>query len=600
MRQIESKARFLVVLLGAMVMACATSGGPGGSFVATPVSPEAEAGAAFMQGHLLELRGHLPEAAEAYERAARADPESVELQLQLARVWARVGDPERAIEHANRAYELAPDDERTRGVLAALYVTANRYEEAVGLLEPEFRSGGLSEEGLFGLFNLYLQISDLEGAERVAWEMIARDPGDLRGYLALGTALESSERPEKAEEIYRRALKVVPDHPGTFDALARLRRGAGDQQGELEVLREKLVVVPGDPAALLRMAQLYDQQDDRETAIETLEALVSLHPNHVGAQFQLGIFYYQEDRHADAIVRLNRVIRESSKAQHFPLLYESQYFLGLVHYDAGEADEALEALRLVPSDSKRFPDARLLMARILEEQKRFPEALAEARRAALSDPENVTLQVSLAGFVQRSGDFEAAIEIVQGLVERHPDDPDLYYDLGLIYGEAGDEERVLEIMHQVLERDPNHANALNYIGYTWADKGVRLDEAERMIRRAVELRPNDGYITDSLGWVLYQRGLSLLAAGRVADAREALTNAVLQLERSAELLEKGDPVITRHLGDAYRSVSRFSDALDSYRRALGLDPKESDAEEIRRQIELLELQLKGASSGAQP
>ncbi len=189
---------------------------------------------------------------------------------------------------------------------------------------------------------------------------------------------------------------------------------------------------------------------------------------------------------------------------------------------------------------------------------------------------------------------------MEDLIERHPDQPDLYYDLGLIYGEAGHEDRVLEIMHKVLEQDPDHANALNYIGYTWAEQGVRFDDAERMIRRAVELKPDDGYITDSLGWVLYQRGLKLLAAGNTADAREALSNAVLQLERSTQLLERGDSVITRHLGDVYRSMSRFPDALEAYYRALGLDPKESDAEEIGRQIELLELQLKGASPEAHP
>ncbi len=216
------------------------------------------------------------------------------------------------------------------------------------------------------------------------------------------------------------------------------------------------------------MAQLYDEQGDRDTAIETLESLVALHSKHLGAQFQLGIFYFQADRHADAIARLKGVVRASASTTNFPLLHEVRYFLGLVYYDAGDKDGALETLRLVPSDSKRFSDSRMLMARVLEQRKQYAEALAEARRAVLADRDDVPLQVSLAGFLQRSGDFEGAIELMQELIELQPDDPDLYYDLGLIYGEAGHEERVLEIMHEVLERDPNHANALNDIGYTWA------------------------------------------------------------------------------------------------------------------------------------
>jgi tetratricopeptide (TPR) repeat protein len=167
-----------------------------------------------------------------------------------------------------------------------------------------------------------------------------------------------------------------------------------------------------------------------------------------------------------------------------------------------------------------------------------------------------------------------------------------------MHGEAGDEEKALAVMNEVLERDPDHASALNYVGYTWAEQGERLDEAENMIRRAIDLRPDDGYIADSLGWVLYQRGLKLLAAGREPDAREAFSAAIEQLERASELLDRGDPIITRHLGDAYRSVLRFDDALAAYRRALDLDPEEEDAEEIRGAIELLEIELEGSPPGA--
>ena len=119
-----------------------------------------------------------------------------------------------------------------------------------------------------------------------------------------------------------------------------------------------------------------------------------------------------------------------------------------------------------------------------------------------------------------------------------------------------------------------------------------------MIRRAVELRPDDGYIIDSLGWVLYKQGLRRLGEGDEPAARTYFTDAVSELERATEMLKDDDPVITRHLGDAYRSVSRFEDALIAYEHALDLDPEDSDAEEIRREIELLQIQLEGTNPGA--
>jgi tetratricopeptide (TPR) repeat protein len=183
------------------------------------------------------------------------------------------------------------------------------------------------------------------------------------------------------------------------------------------------------------------------------------------------------------------------------------------------------------------------------------------------------------------------------LFGENPDDPELVYDLGVIYGNAGQRESALELMVQVLEKNGDHPSALNYVGYTWAERGERLDEAEAYVRRASELRPDDGYITDSLGWVFYQQGLEKLEAGDASSARQSFGLAIEQLELALELLDDGDPVITRHLADAYRSVSRFEEALNTYRRALELEPEEDDADDIRQQIELLESQLPGNASG---
>ena len=103
---------------------------------------------------------------------------------------------------------------------------------------------------------------------------------------------------------------------------------------------------------------------------------------------------------------------------------------------------------------------------------------------------------------------------------------------------------------------------------------------------------------DSMGWVLYKQGLGRLGEGDAASARVFFADAISELERATELLDEDDPVITRHLGDAYRSVSRFEDALATYEHALELDPTDSDAEEIRREIELLRIQLEGVKPGA--
>ncbi|MEK6601610.1 MAG: tetratricopeptide repeat protein, partial [Candidatus Binatota bacterium] len=122
-----------------------------------------------------------------------------------------------------------------------------------------------------------------------------------------------------------------------------------------------------------------------------------------------------------------------------------------------------------------------------------------------------------------------------------------------------------------------NAAALNYLGYTWAEMGIHLDEAENLIVRALKIEPNDGFYIDSLGWVYYQKG----------DYKRA----VQQLERAVELAND-DPTIIEHLGDAYEKAGKLDGALQRYRDALKRSKEEEQSNRIREKIQLLERQIK--------
>ncbi len=582
----------MAVLLGA----CASAGGPGGERVRFG-DPAAESTALFLQGRMLELDGKLLEAAAAYEAAAALDPESAELFQRTAQVWARMGQPEKALEFATVAHALDPDDDGARRGLATLYVALKRYGDAAGLLEPHFETDELSLEGLFALFNLYIEMGRPQDAEIVAERFIEHAPREPRGYFALGVALERQNRHEDAQAAYRRGIDKVPGEPRFFDAIARVKQSLDDVEGEILVLEEKLDAFPGDMAAMRRIAQLEEQSGHREAATEVLEALVARHPEQTTPQFQLGLFYYEAGRFPEAIERFELVVERSEALGESRWVDEVRYFLGRARYEAGAIDEALAVLAEIPLGSERYPDARIVMARIYEEFDDLASALIEVQRAATAVPENTAIQSYLAGLLQRSGDLDSAVELMRSLIATDPEDVELYYDLGVIYGNAGREDDAIELMVELLERDADHASALNYVGYTWADHGQRLDEAEVYILRALELRPEDGYITDSLGWLYYQQGLKQLGEGDAGAARDSFQLAIVKLEHALELLEEDDPIITRHLADAYRSVSRFDEALSAYRRALELGPEEDEASDIREQIELLESQSQSTSEG---
>ena len=132
-------------------------------------------------------------------------------------------------------------------------------------------------------------------------------------------------------------------------------------------------------------------------------------------------------------------------------------------------------------------------------------------------------------------------------------------------------------MEKVIALDPDHANALNYLGYTLAEMGIRLTEAENLIKHALELKPGDGYITDSLGWVYFKMGHHEKALVWIQKALEELPD---------------DPLITEHLGDAYMALGRWREAQKAYQRAIDLGHE--SPEKLEAKIEEIKANLKGS------
>jgi len=244
---------------------------------------------------------------------------------------------------------------------------------------------------------------------------------------------------------------------------------------------------------------------------------------------------------------------------------------------------------LAPPLASRPADVRLLAMRamVLERQGRGADAVAalraarDARARAGARAEAAELTAALAEALVRADRARDAVDELRAALAASPRDPGLLYALGAAYDGAGERDAAIAEMRALLALQPDHFEALNFVGYALAEQGVRLDEAERLVRRALELRPRSGHVLDSLGWVLFRRG----------DA----SRAVEVLER-ADALAGPEPVILEHLGDAYRALARRADAARVYRRALGAVPEEPRSDDARRRT-AIERKLRELSAG---
>ena len=235
----------------------------------------------------------------------------------------------------------------------------------------------------------------------------------------------------------------------------------------------------------------------------------------------------------------------------------------------------------------------LLIGDILESQGRYEDAVAVWRRIDAGSPLDWSARLRIALGLDDGGQPDRAIAIVSRMVDERPDRSDalmtlgdilrmrerwpeaveayddafarmgadaetdwrLRYVRGIALERSGDWDRAEGDFVAALDIEPDHPLVLNYLGYTWVDRGERLEQALDMIQRAVNRRPDDGFIIDSLGWAFYRLG--------------RYEEAVAQLERAVEY-EPGDPVINDHLGDAFWKVGRRVEARFQWRRAVSL------------------------------
>ncbi len=575
-----------LAVLASGALGCASLGLPalraGPEPTEVVVRPDAAPEYDVLVAQQLALEGRAEEAVAAYERAVAKDGASAYLRRRLAAGLAQQGRLDESLLHAQRAVELDPDDQAAQVFLGQLHRIRREPAAAEALLVAP---GGepLNTDAAGLLYQIRLESGRLEEALAVARWLVAREPEELRGHIALANVYQEMGRSEEAERSLRQALELDPDNLRIYTALARSLRERGQGEREVELYREILAAHPNHHATLVALGEAQMAQDDLEGAIATFAQVVEGYPEDVQSVKNLGYLRFEARQFRAAEDLFERAVESG------PGEYEAAFFLGVVRRRIGEGDAALQAFETIPPDHSHFAEARTQIASIYERRGLYDRALAEVERASKLDPSR-DLDLYAATLRGKSGDFDGAVSHVERLLAEAPDDDELLFNLGVVYGEARRTEEAIAFMQRALERNPDNASALNYIGYTWAERGVRLDEAERMITRAIELRPDDGFIVDSLGWVYYMRARPLLQHGRSREATRFLERALAELER-ADRLTGGDPVISEHLGDTYLLLDQKQAALEHFEEALSLEPREGEQPQLLRKFEDLRKEL---------
>jgi tetratricopeptide (TPR) repeat protein len=584
-----SRHRFCAIaaLIG-LLPACAApppAGLPGRSGAGPEIArDDASAHYDVLVGELAADDGRFIEAHDAFLRASHKDPTSAFLHRKLARLALKLDQIDEAAVHASRAWKLEPEDEETRLFLAGLHRIRLDLAGVESVLLDENGDPISSRAGLL-LYQVYLERNRLGDALAITQRLVEESPEQLDGHMALATVYEHMDRRDEAVRVMRSALVHHPDRPIVSSRLSRMLRAMGDREGEIQLYRKVLEKRPRHYGTLIALGEAQIAINDLVGALATYAELVEEYPDDLQATRRFASLEFAAGRYEQAAQRL-----EDALARH-PEHFELAYALGQIVRNLGNDERAIELFRRIPDYHPAYIEAKLQLASMYEDREDYASALVEVEQLRELRPSRA-IEFHTAELLTRSQRFDDAVALLEAMREDDPDDDEVLYQLGVCYGTAKRVDEALEYMQLTLEKNPDNPHALNYIGYTFAERGEHLEEAERMILRALDQRPDDGYIADSLGWVYYMRALPLIGTSEASGSLAFLERARDQLFDAAELTG-GDPVISEHLGDVYMALDQRQRAYEFYQEAVRLDHREDEQPRLLEKLESLRRELDG-------
>ena len=250
--------------------------------------------------------------------------------------------------------------------------------------------------------------------------------------------------------------------------------------------------------------------------------------------------------------------------------------LGELYEQKDNLDKALENYEHSLLLDASQPRNHLRVARLLLQAKRYDRAveIMQAARKKFTDDPEITFQLGVAlSMAKRHPEAMAAFADAQAEAEVGREEA-LTAEFYLIYGEAAEQaglyDKAAELIKQSLEMKPDSADACNYLGYMWVDRGEHLDEAGELIKKAVSLEPDKGEYIDSLGWYYYKKG----------DPERALTELMRARESILRDTKKEDATVLEHIGDTYAKLGKMGEALNYWQKSLALEENKKVAEKI--------------------
>ncbi len=465
-------------------------------------------------------------------------------------VFAR--DQERSLKAVMLWNQLAPHNLAAKQVHAALLIRANRTTEAAHALSAliDEADGSPSPRNGFQLVTRILsRQKDKKRAFKIMEALVKKRPDDVRAIYILAQLAVRVGNLDQAKTLLQRVLELEPEHPQAPLFLARILQSKGETNAAIALLSDALKRNPAKTTRFTYARMLVDAKH-YEAARKEFEQLVKETPDNADAHYALGLLLLQTGHIEAARVPFEQLIQMGKR------LHVTHYYLGQIEESGKHLEAAIKAYGKV-SGGEHFLQAQIRIAVLLANQGKFGEARQHLHGLERKTPaQAVRIQRVEAEILTRAGKLEAALKVYNAALLERPTNDDLLYARAMLAVRLDRIDVVERDLRDILSRNPDNADALNALGFSLADQTRRYPEAMALIQQALTLKPDDHYVIDSMGWVLYR-------LGRYPEALNFLRRAFAL---------KDDPEIAAHLGEVLWTMGNKEDAKAIWQGALDKAP----------------------------
>jgi tetratricopeptide (TPR) repeat protein len=557
------RKRLFAVLIPVIIAACAAAPpspqtasssalAPVTKQPATPPSPDASATYHFMMGYQAELAQDTESAIREYGAALKADPTSREVKARLAGLYFGLGDQANAVKYAEEVGEGTGQDAQMLTQMAGILASAGKPERALSFLDVAIKRDPERGETYFPKAIILLNQKRLAEAEEAAKQGLEYTADSPVGYYYLGRISIEAGKAEQALASFDRAIAVSPAFEPAYLAQASFFESRQEKDKAIAVLQKYLQRVnPRNKDIRQHLIQLYVATKDYAGGLAELEKMLEEDPGDLDAQLRVALIHGEKKDYAKAIEQLNAVLKAR------PTELKIRDYLGFLYEEIKDYPKAMEAYQSNLQLDPTFPESHIHLGVLQYRLKQFPGAIAHLSEAVRLNPKQPEAHIVLGLAHLQSDQFEKAAQAFEEGIRHNPKNADLHFNLGTAYDKLNRFDDVVREMEVALALDPHNADALNYLGYSYAERGIKIDKAVSLTRQAVALKPDNGYYIDSLGWAFYKSGM--------------LSEALAAIKRAVALVGD-DPVIYEHLGDIYMSQEQVTEAREAWLHSLELDP----------------------------